>query len=727
MLLVLDNFEHLMDGVDLLPRLLDAAPGVKLLITSRARLNLVEEWLLPLGGMALPPEEARKAALEDYSGTALFLACTSRLWPDYVPTSQEAAEIVRICRLLEGMPLGIELAAARSRTMPVRDIAANVAQGLDVLTTTIRDLPARHRSMAAAFDASWRLLTLRERHTLCCASVFRGGFTPEAAAAVTGATTHDLEELADSCWLRVEADGRWGMHELIRQYCEAKLRSEPPSGAGEGEGEVRARHVAYFRSFVLQKGETCLWNCGEALQETQREYGNLLAAWDGFVAQNDLQALRGVTGDFNWLADRLAWWASASRLYESSLRRLRAALELEVNDRDERRRLELALAWLLILRTDMQMRLGRLDDASAGLTEAEAMLGEGAPEDEDWGPTHLMLLRAWATTRFMQGNYADAMRGFREMLDDFHAVRVSARALPLHNSLYWEAEACWIMSLIGLYEGRYEEAIGWAQRSIQIARELGSELCEITAERPLAMCLTALGRLAEAERLLKRMLRTARRLGERYVTTQVLNYLGHLYYAKGQPGLARIWAQRCATSCQELNLVEQTLPSALGNLAMAELELDHVAAARHHCQRGLAYLEQSGGTHLPEYASLIVVMGWVALAEDDVEAATAHARRALATGSRMANATTQAVLLIAVALRRQGQTEHAAELASAVARSPLTSYATRERAAAALRELESRLPPEVYAAAVARGEGREVNELVLSLLTPAEETGPVEL
>ena len=112
-MLVLDNLEHLLDGVELLPRLLDAAPGVKLLVTSRARLNLVEEWLLPLGGLALPPEAVRGATLEDYSATALFLACATRLRPDYHPSPREAAEIVRVCRLLDGIPLGIELAAAR--------------------------------------------------------------------------------------------------------------------------------------------------------------------------------------------------------------------------------------------------------------------------------------------------------------------------------------------------------------------------------------------------------------------------------------------------------------------------------------------------------------------------------------------------------------------------------------------------------------------------------------
>ena len=154
------------------------------------------------------------------------------------------------------MPLGIELAAARTRTLPVSEIAAELARGLDVLATTMRDTPARHRSMAAAFDGSWGMLLPGERSILRQASVFRGGFTSEAAEAVIGATAADLERLADSSWLRVEAGGRWGMHELIRQYCETKLRMEHRTETGEGEAAVHDRHGRYYYSYVNSEAGT---------------------------------------------------------------------------------------------------------------------------------------------------------------------------------------------------------------------------------------------------------------------------------------------------------------------------------------------------------------------------------------------------------------------------------------------------------------------------------------
>jgi DNA-binding SARP family transcriptional activator len=153
MLLLLDNFEHLMEGVQLLPQLLDAAPRLRLLVTSRARLNLQEEWLLPLEGLGLPSNELKTAELGAYDATALFLGCASRLQPGFHPTPREAADITHACRLLDGMPLGIELAAARARMLPVSEIVAQLAHGLDVLATTTRDIPDRHRSMAAAITS----------------------------------------------------------------------------------------------------------------------------------------------------------------------------------------------------------------------------------------------------------------------------------------------------------------------------------------------------------------------------------------------------------------------------------------------------------------------------------------------------------------------------------------------------------------------------------------------
>ena len=167
LLLVLDNFEHLLDATDLLTDLLRSAPRLKQLVTSRVRLNLRQEWLLPLAGLDLPavrdgadigedqddsaePNATPKLtafALDRYGATALFVDRARRLQPDFRASGKEAADILRICRLLDGMPLAIELAAAHTRSLNLEKIAQELEHGLQLLSTSVRDVPERQRSM----------------------------------------------------------------------------------------------------------------------------------------------------------------------------------------------------------------------------------------------------------------------------------------------------------------------------------------------------------------------------------------------------------------------------------------------------------------------------------------------------------------------------------------------------------------------------------------------------
>ena len=165
--------------------------------------------------------------------------------PDFQPSADDARYIVHICRLLEGYPLALELAAAWVRTLPLARIARELARDLGLLTTTLRDVPARHRSMAAVFDHSWRLLSPREQSILRRMSVFHSGCTYEAAEAVAGAAPADLSSLADASWLRLASSGRCEMHVLIRQYCLRMLQTEHESATGESADRVHGRYAAY--------------------------------------------------------------------------------------------------------------------------------------------------------------------------------------------------------------------------------------------------------------------------------------------------------------------------------------------------------------------------------------------------------------------------------------------------------------------------------------------------
>jgi len=227
MLLVVDNLEHRLDQSALIAGLLQAAPHVKVLATSRVRLNLPGEWLLALNGLPVEQTDlakssrpSRQPANEEQSGsdaTALFLACAMQLNRNFKATAQNQAEIRRICQLVEGLPLGIELAASWLSLLDCQTIANTLADDLTALSFSRRDLPARHRTLSATLHYSWQLLTNEERKTLHQLAKFNGPFLLEEAKAHKISLPH-LRSLADQSLLRTTPDNRYEVPRLMQRY-----------------------------------------------------------------------------------------------------------------------------------------------------------------------------------------------------------------------------------------------------------------------------------------------------------------------------------------------------------------------------------------------------------------------------------------------------------------------------------------------------------------------------
>jgi predicted ATPase/DNA-binding SARP family transcriptional activator len=247
LLLVLDNVEQLLapdqinnDSIaDLLSALLARAPGVTLLVTSRARLALPGEWLFDLSGLSFPSGELVNG-IEGYSAVRLFIQRAGQVRRQFALAEGEARAVARICQLVEGLPLAIELAAAALRTRSTSAIATAIESNLSTLAIELRAVPERHRSMWATFEHSWRLLSDEERQVFARLSVFRGGFEEDAAAKVAQATPKLLAALLDKSLLRWDGVARYDVHELVRQYADEKLEQ-----AGEAEAVLR-RHAEYF-------------------------------------------------------------------------------------------------------------------------------------------------------------------------------------------------------------------------------------------------------------------------------------------------------------------------------------------------------------------------------------------------------------------------------------------------------------------------------------------------
>ncbi len=275
-LLILDNFEHILDGAELVSQILAYAPGVKILVTSREALNLMEEWLYPLKGMTIPLS-TYATPLEDYEAVQLFLYHARRVQPNFDPVDARES-VIQICQMTAGLPLALELAASWLKGSGAAQIAREMQCNLDFLSTNMRNIEERHRSMRAVFDQSWRLLT--ENHKLIFArlSVFRGGFDTTAAIEVSDVSMACLAALVEKSLIQMDGSNCFVIHELLRQYAAEKLEEY-----GETEATY-ARHSQYFARLMLQH-EAALKQPQqiEIMHAIEYDFENIRLAWDWAV------------------------------------------------------------------------------------------------------------------------------------------------------------------------------------------------------------------------------------------------------------------------------------------------------------------------------------------------------------------------------------------------------------------------------------------------------------
>jgi len=283
-LLILDNFEHLLtvESVQFVADLIQQAPGMKVLVTSRTRLMSQAEQLLPVAGMDLPPEGAVvDGDAGRYPALMFFVDCARRVQPAYTPDAADLAAIARVCRAVQGMPLGIELAAAWMEILLPAQIAAEIDNSLDFLKTDWVDVPDRHRSLRIVFEASWKLLTPVEQTVLAALTVFRGGFSVAAACQVAETGPEVLQALTHKSWLAQQAAGRYEIHTLLRQFADERLRADPAAQQG-----TQARHTVYFTNRLAQLGEQMRGSQQvEVMEELALEFENVRAAWGSLVEQ----------------------------------------------------------------------------------------------------------------------------------------------------------------------------------------------------------------------------------------------------------------------------------------------------------------------------------------------------------------------------------------------------------------------------------------------------------
>ena len=286
-LLILDNYEHLIEDVTLPVQILHNCPNLKVLITSRERLNVEEEYVLTLKGLELPTEDCDFEEVQLFESVKLFVQRAKKTRLDFQLTPETLPHALKICKMVSAYPLGIELAAVWIRMMPLIEIAKEIKKNLDFLVASSRSIKERHQSIRATFEHSWNLLSPKEKEVLRKLSVFKGGFTIKAAQTVANATLAILASLVDKSLIRTVIDGRYDRHLLIYQYTREKLADIPKELL-----QTQESHCQYFFDLLQQQCQDFWSGKGrEALKIVDLELENIYQAWNWALESKEFSRL----------------------------------------------------------------------------------------------------------------------------------------------------------------------------------------------------------------------------------------------------------------------------------------------------------------------------------------------------------------------------------------------------------------------------------------------------
>lgn len=310
-LLVFDNFEHVVESATIVSAILHSAPEVTVVATSRAKLNVSGETVLSLGGLQVSwtdPDEVLET-----SGVRLFLDAAKRADASFTLDTNDLESLAQILNLTGGMPLGILLAAAWVDVLPIAEIASEIAKSLDFLETEMGDIPDRHRSIRAVFDYSWELLSPAERDVFTALSVFRGGFSREAADKVADASLRSLATLVNKSLVTPNATkDRYSVHELLRQYADSELMEDQ-----ERYQQVHLRHCEFYAEFLEDTQKTLFTSRQpEILEQIERDLENVRGAWRYAVEERDSDMGRKVIFPAMILYEIRGWYPAGVSLFD---------------------------------------------------------------------------------------------------------------------------------------------------------------------------------------------------------------------------------------------------------------------------------------------------------------------------------------------------------------------------------------------------------------------------
>lgn len=627
LLLVLDNCEQLLAAVGFLGDLLYLAPDLKILATSQVRLYLQGEHIVELKGLSFPNDTAQ--ANGEHSALTLFLQRAQAVHPSFALTRENRTAAARIAQLVDGMPLGLELAASWVRVLSCSEIARELEQSLGFLKTRHRDAPRRHQSLHAVFDYAWGSLSEDEQRSLRRLSVFRGGFTREAADAVAEADLPLLVSLMDNSLLRrsspaEESEGmRFELLEVVRLYAAEKLaeadRAQPQEAAG-----VADLHSRYYLGLLHQRLPDLRGvRQRAALAEIAGEIENIRQALRWAIQRNTVDlAEQAVSGLFHFYNMR-SWFAEGESIFKQMA------------------------GWLASLQQH---------DPAARFV---------------WG--RVLARQGWFA--FQLGSHTEAQHLLEQSLAILRALgHNAALEFPLHRLAVVLAERGDCEAALQTWEEANAISAATADNyRIAISKTI---LCQISALQ---------GRYREAQRYGQESLALDRAIGNRWGAAFSLIHLGSISYALGDYAEARSAIQESMLIRNEtgdLRGVAQCLEM-LGDVALAQK--DHTEAERCY-YAALARFREIGNSW--GIAAALIRQGYSALDADDEPSARERFGEALRLAMRT-QATPRALgaLLGFAMLHQVHDSALAGAICALVASHPAASREARERAAALLPRL----------------------------------------
>lgn len=509
LLLVLDNFEHLpASAATIIHQLIKEAPLIKILITSRKPLALRAEWVYSVSGFPLPASNPAAIAASDAG--QLFVQSAQR-GASFAPNDDDFCAIGEICRLVNGLPLGVELAATWVRVFSCAEIVRNIATDLDFLSAPAVDRPARHDSLRVVFEQSWGLLTDAERQALLRMAIFRAPFSLAAAVAVAKISARQLPPLVDASFLIAQPEhDTFDMHPLMKQFVGHKLDARPQLKA-----EAQQRHAVFYANFLhsqedaLRSAETA-----QAEQAIERAEENIRAAWDWAVNNgNDAIIEKGAESLYLYLWKR-------GRIQEGK-RRMQDAAQAVISAGKS----DFLAANLRLFAAEFQAWHTEYETAIHTLNECIAVF-EAQSAHRQLSQARDLLGRV----AYWQGDYAAAQTYFEQATVD---ARHADTPFELAQAL------CSLANAICENSADYDAAHGFYAESLALAKKLGDAHGVAKVTINLGAAAQELGQLERARILFDESLTQYRHINYRHGIAAALTYLGEVALAQGKPDNAR--------------------------------------------------------------------------------------------------------------------------------------------------------------------------------------------